>query len=259
VIILSGRGYDPQLGYSGAEGAIFPVLSDEATRQELAGELSLAVPGEKPWAVQKEAVEVAGLLGTPFLVQVIEGPGDDIAHVLAGLMDPNSPEGKQLLAEGRQLLDARWRVTTARPADTVIAGVGGNPEHHTFADLARALTCAARVVRPRGRIVLLSRAHPELGAGAELLRQADDPDRALDLLHRQKPPDLATAFEWASAAQHAQLFLLSGLPAEAVEELFATPLEHAGQVQLLLRDGGSCLILNDAHKTLAVVDEGTHA
>src|SRR5438094_2030669 len=35
LIVLAHRGYDPLLGYSGAEGAIYPALSDEATRQEM--------------------------------------------------------------------------------------------------------------------------------------------------------------------------------------------------------------------------------
>jgi nickel-dependent lactate racemase len=251
LIVLTGRRYDPQLGYAGAAGALYPALSDEATRQELAGELSLAVPGGEPWPVQQEAMEVAWLLGAPFLVQVIEGSGDAITHVVAGMMDTS--------AVGQQLLDASWRETVARPADTVIAGVSGDPTHHDFADLARALTCAARVVRPKGRIILLSDARPDLGAGAELLRQASDPDQALTQLRRVKPPDMTAAFAWASAAQHADIFLLSGLADEVAEELFAVPLEHPGQVQQLLRDEGSCLFLNDAHKALAVVDEEGYA
>lgn len=258
IIILAGRGYDPRLGYSGAEGALFPVLSDEETRQELAGELSLAVPGQGSWVVQKEAAEVVGLLGMPFLVEIIEGAGDDISHVHAGLMGPNSPVGRSLRDTGQRLLDARWRMTLARPADLVIAAVGGDPTRHTFAELARAATCAARVVRPHGRIILLSQARPEPGPGFELLRQADEPDQAIEWLREQKPADLPAAFAWASAAQHAQLVLLSELSAETTEELFATALEHAGQVQRLLRDGGAVIILNDAHKTLALVDEGTH-
>jgi nickel-dependent lactate racemase len=251
LIVLSGRGYDPQLGYSGAEGAVYPALSDEATLQELRGELSLAAPGAAAWPVRQEAQEVVWLLGAPFFVQVIEGAGDAIAHVLAGPLAS--------CAEGQRLLDARWRERVAHPADTVIAGVSGDPEHHDFADLARALSCAARVVRPRGRIILLSGARPELGSGAELLRRAEDPDQALDLLRKQRPADMSAAFAWASAAQQAEVYLLSALPEETAEELFAIPLKSAAQVQRLLRGEGSCLFLNDAHKSLAVVDEGDHA
>ncbi len=247
LIVLSHRGYDPLLGYGGAAGAVYPALSDEATRQELGGQLSMAAPDEKSWPVHKEANEVAWLLGAPFLVQVIEGEGEEVTHVLGGPAETG--------ARGQQLLDDRWRVEVDQPADTVVATLCGDPARHTFADLAQALAAASRVVRPGGRIVLLSEAAPTLGPGAQLLVQAEEPARALRLLEEAKPPDTAAAFLWAHAAQQAALTVLSGLPAETVEELFATPLEHAGQVERLLAAGGTCLILPDAHKTLAVVRE----
>src|SRR5207248_405480 len=99
---------------------------------------------------------------------------EEIAHVVGGAADSSR--------EGERLLDAYWRTEVDRPADTVVAALGGDPSRHGFADLASALACAARVVRPNGRIVLLSRAAPTLGAGAELLRQSEDPERALSVL-----------------------------------------------------------------------------
>jgi nickel-dependent lactate racemase len=244
LVVLARRGYDPLLGYSGSEGALYPALSDEATRREVCDRLSMAAPGDKPWPVRREAAEVAWLLGAPFVVQVIEGWGDDLAEVIGGVAESGE--------EGQRLLDARWRVRVDRPADTVVVSLSGDPARHDFADLARALGCAARVVKPNGRIVLLSEAGPDLGPGAELLRQAEDPAGALKLLHHHKPPEMAALFQWASAAQRAALFLLSRLPGETAEELFTTPLDHAGQVQRLVGSSGSCLFLSDAHKTLAV-------
>jgi nickel-dependent lactate racemase len=245
LVVLAQRGYNPLHGYSGGAGALYPALSDEATNRELFGLLSLDVPGNKPWPARREAEEVAWLLGAPFFVQVISASGDRIFHVVGGLAETGE--------EAIRLLNLRWRVSVDALADTVVAAVGGPPERQTFADLAAALACAARVAKPQGRIVLLSQAAPVLGAGADLLRQADDPDEALALLRQHTPPDMAAAFEWASAARRATLYLLSGLPFEAAEELFTTPLEHAGQIQRLLTGGRSTLLLPDAHKTLAVV------
>jgi len=248
VVVLARRRYDPVLGHAGSEGSLYPALSDEATRKELAGRLTAKVPGEESWPVHREAEEVAWLLGAPFIVQVIEGAGDDLIEVLGGLADSG--------VEGQRLLDARWRMTAERLADTVIASVSGDPAHHDFADLAQALAAAARVVKPQGRIVLLSQANPALGRGADLLRQSEDPDKALAVLRRETPLDMAAAFQWASAAQQARLYVLSGLPAETVEELFATPLENAEQVQRLVSGAGTCLFLPDAHKALAMVGSG---
>jgi nickel-dependent lactate racemase len=246
VVVLSGRRYDPRLGYSGAEGSLFPALSDETTLVEMNDRLSMSVPGEVAWPLRKEAAEVAWLLGAPFFVQVIAGEGDDIAHVLGGLADTSG--------EGQRQLDARWRRTVAAAAQTVVATVSGDQARQNFGDLAAALACATRVVQPGGRIILLSAVTPELGPAGELLRQADTPDEALSLLHKQKPADMAAAFQWAHAARHARIYLLSGLSADATEELFATPLDQASQAARLVEEEGTCLVLNDAHKTLAVTE-----
>lgn len=244
LILLNGRGYDPLLGYGGAEGALYPALSDEETRKEMCGRLSLAVPGKTPWPVRQEAAEAAWLVGAPFFVQVIEAAGDGLAHVLAGLADTSG--------DGTRLQDNCWRVSVDRLADTVVSGVSGEPARQGFADLARAAACAARVVKPQGHIVILSQCAPELGPGAQMLRQTDDPAQALKQLRQHTSADLAAAWQWAHAAQQASILLLSGLAGETVEELFAAPLDNAGQVQRLLNPGGSVMVLPDAHKTLAL-------
>jgi nickel-dependent lactate racemase len=246
LVLLTRRSYDPFLGYGGAEGALFPGLSDQATQQEVHSKLSLEAPGAQPWLLKREAAEVAWLLGVPFLVQVIEGSEGAVLHVLGGAIE-SSPEGERLL-------DARWRVEVEEPADVVVATMAGAPERHTFLDHARALAAAVRVVKPGGSIVLLSDARPELGPSAALLRQHDNPRAALKALLKEAPADLEAGFLWASAAENAHLYLLSQLDVDVAEELFTTPLEHAGQVHKLLRQ--RCLILPDAHRCMAVLKGG---
>jgi nickel-dependent lactate racemase len=244
VIVVSRRFYDPLLGHGGAEGALFPALSDRDTQQGVLDRLSPAAPGQSSWPLQREAAEVTWLLGAPFFLQVIEGPGGAPVRVLGGLIDTG--------AEGERLLDAQWRVEAGQAADVVVAEVGGAPETQTFADLAAALLSASRVVKPDGTIIVLSGAAPELGPGAQLLRQVDTPDEALALLRKQKPPDAPAAFAWASAARRAKVFLLSRLPTEIAEELFTVPLENADLAQRLL-GSGKVLYLPDAEHTLAVL------
>jgi nickel-dependent lactate racemase len=177
-------------------------------------------------------------------VQIIEGPGEEVDHVLAGPLASS--------AQGQRLLDARWRVEVEAPAATVVAQVSGDPGRHTFDDVARALACASRVVQPGGRIIVVSGGQPEPDGGGQLLRQADTPEDALALLKERKPLDRAAAYQWAQAARRANLYLLSKLPQELVEELFTTPLEDAGQVRRLVGET-PYLYLADADKTLAVV------
>lgn len=246
VVVLSRRGYDTLLGYSGAEGSLFPALSDEATLEALNEHQSMAAPGAAPWAARKEATEATWLLGAPFFVQIIPGSGDAIVHILAGPADSS--------AEGQRLLDLRWRQTPAMLADTVIATVSGDPAHQSFADLAAAAANASRVVQPDGRIILLSEITPIADPATDILREADNPDQALARLPKPKPDALAAAFQWAQAARRARIYLLSGLPAETVEELFAVPLENVGQVTRMVQGGGTVLVLNDAHKSMAVAE-----
>jgi nickel-dependent lactate racemase len=247
VVILSRDRYDPLLGYWGPAAELYPGLSDEATRRELSARLSNAVPGATPWPASQESEEVAWLLGAPFMVHVIEGAGDEIAHVVAG--------DAATATEGRRLLDARWSISVERAADTVVAIVGGDPARQDFSDLASALATAARVVSSEGKIILLSRAQPSLGRGAEILCQADTPENGLALLRRESPADAGAAFQWATAVEKASVYLLSNLSEEMTEELSATPLEHLGQVQRLLTADGTCLVIEDAHKTMAVLAE----
>lgn len=244
VVVLSRRNYDPLLGYGGAEGSLFPELSDAAWRLEAAAKPSLAVPGSTAWPLRQEAVEAAWLMGAPFLVQIIEGAGDGLAHVLGGSLGSSG--------EGQRLLDGRWRETVTGPVQTVIAAISGDPAQLDFADLAHAVAAAARVVQTNGRIVLLTEAAPTLSGAADLLRQAETPDDALEVLRKAKPADLPAAWMWASAAQKAHIYLLSKLDEETAEELFTTPLEQANQAQRLVSSGGPCLFLADAHKAMAV-------
>jgi nickel-dependent lactate racemase len=247
LVLLTRRTYDPLLGYAGSEGALYPAFSDEAMLKEMGTLLSMEVPGEQPWPARREAAEVAWLLGAPFIVQFIEGAGETLTHVLGGLVDTGE--------EALRLLNGRWRLSADTLADIVLAGVSGAPDQQDFASLGRALACAARVVKPEGRIILLTEAQPTLGPATELLRQAEEPGEALRLLRRHGLPDMAAVFQWASAAQRAKIYLLSRLPAETAEELFTVPLEHAGQVQRLLGSTASCLFLPDAQKSLAVVQD----
>jgi nickel-dependent lactate racemase len=246
-IVLTGRGYDPLTGYAGAEAAIFPALSDEETRQSLAGEFHVTAPGREPWPVRKEASEILWLLGTPFLVQVVEGEGEAVVDVVAGL--PASG------AEGIRRQDARWRATIEEEADTAVVAIGNSSGRVTFLDIAKCAACAARVVRKGGRIAILTAAAPDLGAGAQLLRTLEGPSGARRLLAKEKPEDWAACLLWTFAAKNHSLYLASGYPDDVAEELFTTPIRTASEVQRLIDGGEKVLIIPDAHKSMVTLKQ----
>lgn len=245
IVVVGRRYYDPLLGRAGAEGDLYPALGDEATRDELQRRFNFTVPGKEPWPLRQEAVEVSWLLGTPFFVQFIAGPGDSVAHVVAGVAEAAE--------EGQRLLDASWRQEIRAPADLVVAGISGDPARVTFADLASAAASAGRAVRAGGRILLLTRANPDLGPCRDILFEAGEPEEVLRRLEREPTPALLPALLWARTTAHARVSLLSELPEDTVENLFAAVLPDPRGAQRWLDRGGSCLFLEDAHKALVVV------
>lgn len=241
-VVLTGRGYDPTFGYAGAEIAIFPALSDAETLVESVGRFSIEPPGPKTGAARSQAAEIGWLFGTPFYVQVIEGAGGAVQEVVAGM-----PESS---AEGVRRQEARWHATVEERPGLVVAAISGPPERVDFLAVASAAATAARVVRPGGRIAVLTDAAPPLEEGAELLRQAEDPDAVDKVLSRRKPDDWPAAALWAFAAGQASLFVASGWSDDVTEELFATPIASAAEVQRLIDAAGRVTVIPDAHKTM---------
>jgi nickel-dependent lactate racemase len=240
-IVLSGRGYDPLLGHAGAEGAVYPTLADSDTVRSLVPKISPQTVPDGVWPEQAEAAEVAWLLGSPFFVQVIEGAGDDITDVIAGLADTTQ--------DGIDRYDALWKSNPSELADTVVVTLTGDPARHDFSALARAAACGARAAKEGGTVIILSEADPELGGATDVLRRCDDPPEAVRTLFREKPADAAAAVQWSWSAGRAKLYLASEIRPTTVEEMFATPLSGPKEVQKLLDQPGRCLIIPDAHKS----------
>lgn len=134
VIVLTGRRFSEWGGYEGAEAALFPALSNAETL----GGVSTAA------SRKEEADGVAFQLGTPFFVQVIEGPGDSVAEVVAGLGSAT--------ADGRKRQKARWGCRVKEKAELVIVGTGPVSE----AEFAVAVANGRKCLADGGRLVILT-------------------------------------------------------------------------------------------------------
>ncbi|MER3417392.1 MAG: hypothetical protein C4297_14455 [Gemmataceae bacterium] len=245
VVVIGRTVYDPIFGYAGGSADLFPALGDSETREQLWRLPTENVPGDHLWPILQEADEVAWLLGVPFFVQGVEGPGDELSHILAGLAEP-------VARASRKLLDRYWRVTVAGRAELVIAGIGGDPAGQSFVELARAFACAARIVQPGGHIAVVSALRQPVTALGEWFRDTQRPLEALVRVRRERSPLALTVWQLAVAAERAHLYLLSDLDADQVEQLHVTPLRHAADLQRLAQRSGTCIVLPDAHKTMAL-------
>jgi nickel-dependent lactate racemase len=244
LVVLSERRYDLRLGYGGAEGAIFPALADEPTLKEVAALVRTDVPGNEPWPLRQEAIEVSWLLGQPFYVLAVASRGSGVAHVVAGAEDA--------CKESIRLLDQGWKPRLARRPDVVLVTFSGEAQALSFADLAGAAFNASRVVGPSGRVVLVADAAPDLGAGGDVLLRSDEPHLAVAALTKAALPGSTAALLWAQAAAASRLSLLGGFPDEVAEELFATPLSDEQLPRLVA--SGDVLVLEDAQRMMPVVE-----
>jgi hypothetical protein len=204
-------------GQVGAEATLFPGYSDGPTRGQTVD--------------HDTAREVAWLLGLPFHVQAIDAASGGYAEILAG--------SEQAARAGEQHRDAAWRVRVPRRPDTVI--VTTSPT-----GVVAAVDNAARVVQPNGRIAVLVDGMPVFPDAFDAIRQTSDPAELVS--------DHPEVLAWIAAVGHARVSLWSDLEATAAEELFATALQGPEQVQRLVARSGDCLILEDGHRSLAVVE-----
>ncbi len=164
-------------------------------------------------AVRAEAATVAWHLGMPVFVQVIEGPGDTVAEVVTGL-----PESS---AVGIERQNARWKGTVDGPADLVVVTasggrVGANELRHA---VALGLTC----LQADGRFVLLTDAPAEAAVGLEKA--------------------------WADGDLGPHVYVAAGWDDDAIENLNATRLSSATELQRLIAVADRVTVLPDAHKS----------
>lgn len=189
---------------------------------------------------EDEAEEVAWLLGLPFFVHVIAGPAGGPGRVIAGPPDT--------FADAKAALKAAWTGRASRRADIVVAGLGGSLGPQPLEEFLNALDHARRAANPDGTIVLLSEEGPPVGEAFDLVSRSESPAAAKRSLEKRPPGDAALAERWLKVVDRHRVVVMSGWPDELVEDLFATPIQNARQVQRLIDSGGDVLILHDAHR-----------
>ena len=242
-VVLARAGYDWARGYTGAAAAIFPALSDEATRQEFSALTESFADGRAADVFLREGEESAWLLGAPFFIQVIEGTGDAITHIVAGANDS--------LSEGRKQLESAWLFTEKRKVTLVVGNVTGSPDRLDVRDLAGAAAKAACFAETDGVVAILYPGQFVFDEALQVVCHASDATEAVRQLHRQKPQDPSSALQWISAIGRTHVYLLTPAPSETVEEMLAVPLDKLEQLQKLVDAADSVLILSDPHKIVA--------
>jgi hypothetical protein len=251
VVIPVGRlGYDPILGHRGPWSVIFPDLSERETIEGHRGRLPKEPEGRhvgpRARANLDESFEVSWLLGSQFHLGVVPGFAGPAAFVA----------GKENAVRERGIaaLDRYWKLEADSRAELVVVGIGGPGSRATIDDLVEGIARACALVKHGGKIVALSRAEGTIGPSLQTLIATEEPkQRASALRGHEGNDDFVAAHRLARALAWADLFILSGLDADVLDDLSMVALENPEQARRLVAKSGSCSFVSQAERTLALV------
>ena len=227
----------------------FPTFSDAKTRERFQTADSARVSVQRKRR-REEAEEAAWLLGIQIVLQLVPGSGDSVLHVLAG-----NPES--VAKRGRRLCDAAWLCRVPRRASLVVATIAGGREVQTWENFARALSAALAAVADDGVILLCTDLRCPTGPALQLLASLNDAPEAIREIRRARSPDAVSAALLVEARERTQVYLLSGLDGETVEELGVGYVTDEDEVDHLCQQFDSFVLLADAHRAGVAVDEGS--
>ena len=176
------------------------------------------------------------------------GHGDSLLHALAG-----NPAA--VAKRGRRLCEAAWLCRMPRRAGLVVATIGGGREAQTWENFARALSAALAAVADDGVILLCTDLRGPTGPALQLLAGSNDAPETLREIRRARSPDAVSASLLVEARDRTQVYLISGLDGETVEELGVGYVEDEHEVEHLCQQFDSFLLLADAHRAGVAVEE----
>lgn len=182
-------------------------------------------------------------LGLFIALNVVGGPGDDVHSVLFG-----EKERTDQVAE--TLAQKIWRVMPQDPVPLVIATIEDQPENQTWDHFCRALMAAHDVSPGDGQMVICT----------DLEQLPDESMRQVLALSFEEEelavvsPDIEgvrpAMQRLINILRERQVFLLSGLADEEVEEMGLGPISHADEFRRLVERADQAILLRDAHKVV---------
>ncbi|MEW4526613.1 lactate racemase domain-containing protein [Maioricimonas sp. JC845] len=243
VLTVGELAFDTLLGYRGTSSSLYPGLSTvEALRRSHGqGHDELSPDDQRP--LRELTDEIHWLLGGQFSLQVIAADGQNVSAVVAGQADAVLRRGKKLLAE-------TWQFEVSSRPELVLVAVDADAGGHHWSHVAAALDAARHIVARDGRIVLLSELADEATDGILMVRDARTPRDALQPLRQAAPADLIAATQLARTIDWANVYLLSHLDDDLVEDLFMIPLADEQEVDRLLEGDEPCAVIGGGQHTL---------
>lgn len=220
-ICLGNIEYHYFAGYSGGAKAVMPGVSTRAAIQSNHSRMveSSACAGKLSGnPVREDIEEAAAMVGVDFILNVVLDEHKQVVRAVAGDVTLAHRAGCAFLDElyGKRI-DAR--------ADIVVVSQGGAPKDLNLYQTQKALDNAAHAVKDGGIIVLVGSCREGLGERVfeEWMTAAPDAGSMIQRIERDFQLGGHKAAAIAMVLERAEIYLVSELAPEFVQQIFLTP------------------------------------
>jgi nickel-dependent lactate racemase len=196
---------------------------------------------------QKEANEAGWLIGILMAMQVVPGPNESVAHVVAG--DPDA-----VARRCEELYQREWSRRSPRQVKLVIANVSGGAEAQNWQNVGRALANAEPLLDEGGAVVVCSNLEQPPGESLGRLIGSDDLEKAERKIFRDHAADSVPAWHAARALQRGPVYFLSRLDDETVEDLGFAPVNSIEELARLAGHHECYVVIDDSQHAVIAVD-----
>jgi len=250
-LIICDTEYHQFCGYGGGAKSVLPGICDRASIETCHSRFE--APGAEPGRIQgnpvREEIEEAGrMAGVDLILNVVLNDKKEIVRVFAG-------DVFQAFVAGSRIVDEMYRVTLAERVDTVVVSAGGWPKDINLYQAQKAIESGVRIVRQGGKIVLLAECRE--GAGSNLFHQWMTQEKDLDTIIRKIREKFILgahkAFQFARELKWADVFLYSSMNPELIEQYYMHPIRKFEQIEAIVSESESIVILPQATTTLPVL------
>ena len=250
-LIICDTEYHQFCGYGGGAKSVLPGICDRAAIETCHSRFE--APGAEPGRIEgnpvREEIDEAGrMAGVDLILNVILNDKKEIVRIFAG-------DVYEAFVAGSKIVDEMYRVTLAKRADMVIVSAGGWPKDINLYQAQKAIESGVRIVREGGKIVLLAECRE--GAGSKLfhrwMTQEKDLDTIIGKIREKFILGAHKAFQFARELKWADVFLYSSMDPQLIERYYMHPLRELEQIEAIVSESESIVILPQATTTLPVL------
>jgi nickel-dependent lactate racemase len=250
-LIICDTEYHQFCGYGGGAKSVLPGISDRASIETCHSRFE--APGAEPGRVRgnpvREEIDEAGWMAqVDLILNVVLNDRKEIVRVFAG-------DVYEAFVAGCGIVDQMYRVVLAERADTVIVSAGGWPKDINLYQAQKAIESGVRSVRKGGNIIVMAECRE--GAGSKLFHEwmtrEKDLDTIIGKIRERFILGAHKAFQFARELKWADVNLYSSMDSETIERYYMHPIRAIEQIESIVSESESILILPQATATLPVL------